>query len=114
MPRYSPSQLRWSEQTQTYVLSSDGQTSQQAFTCDWLEQIASFSFHSRSGMYYTVRKQRVQRGDVYWYAYRRLQGRIVKRYLGKTTDLTFARLEEIARLLESESGANQPSSQSYQ
>lgn len=114
MPRYSPSQLRWFEQAQTYILSSDGQASQQAFTCDWLEQIASFSFHSRSGMYYTVRKQRVQRGGVYWYAYRRLHGRIVKRYLGRTTDLTFARLEQIAHLLESASGADQRFSPPHQ
>jgi ATP/maltotriose-dependent transcriptional regulator MalT len=107
MPRYTPSQLRWSEQAQSYVLSIGDQTSTQALTSDWLEQIASFSFHSRWGMHYTVRKQRVQRGGSYWYAYRRLHGRIVKRYLGRTADLTLARLEEIARLLESASGSRQ-------
>src|SRR5260221_5864467 len=107
MPRYTPSQLRWSEQAQSYVLSIGDQTSTQALTSDWLKQIASFSFHSRWGMHYTVRKQRVQRGSNYWYAYRRLHGRIVKRYLGRTADLTLARLEEIARLLESTSGSRQ-------
>ncbi len=107
MPRYTPSQLRWSEQAQSYVLSIGDQTSTQALTSDWLKQIASFSFHSRWGMHYTVRKQRVQRGSSYWYAYRRLHGRIVKRYLGRTADLTLARLEEIARLLESTSGSRQ-------
>ncbi len=108
---YTPSQLRWSEQAQSYVLSIGDQTSTQALTSDWLEQIASFSFHSRWGMHYTVRKQRVQRGNNYWYAYRRLHGRIVKRYLGRTADLTLARLEEIARLLESTSGSRQRSLQ---
>src|SRR5260370_15362983 len=107
MPRYTPSQLRWSEQAQSYVLSIGDQASTQALTSAWLEQIASFSFHSRWGMHYTVRKQRVQRGSNYWYAYRRLHGRIVKRYLGRTADLTLARLEEIARLLESTSGSRQ-------
>jgi len=107
MPRYAHYQLRWSEQAQSYVLSIGDQTSTQALTSDWLEQIASFSFHSRWGMHYTVRKQRVQRGSSYWYAYRRLHGRIVKRYLGRTADLTLARLEEIARLLESTSGSRQ-------
>src|SRR5581483_531597 len=107
MPRYTSSQLRWSEQVQNYVLSTDDQASTQAFTSDWLEQVASFSFYSRWGMHYTVRKQRVQRGGSYWYAYRRMDGRIVKRYLGRTIDLTFARLEEIARLLESTSGSHQ-------
>jgi LuxR family maltose regulon positive regulatory protein len=103
MPRYAYSQFRWSEQAQTYVLSIDDQVSEQTLTSDWLEQSESFSFHSRSGMHYTVRKQKGQRGGSYWYAYRRLHGRIVKRYLGKATDLTPARLEEIAHLLESDS-----------
>jgi LuxR family maltose regulon positive regulatory protein len=113
MPRYALSQLRWAEQAQTYVLFIGEQESRQALTSDWLEQIASFSFHSRSGMHYTVRKQKVQRGSSYWYAYRRLHGRIIKRYLGRTADLTFARLEEIARLLESESDSRQLSFQPY-
>jgi LuxR family maltose regulon positive regulatory protein len=114
MPRYAPSQLRWSVLAQTYVLSSGDQVSEHALSSDWLEQIDSFSFHSRWGMHYTVRKQKAQRGSSYWYAYRRLHGRIVKRYLGKTAGLTFARLEEIARLLESESDTDQLSPQSQQ
>ena len=114
MPRYAQSQLRWSEQTQTYVLSIDNRIGEQAFTSDWLEQVASFSFHSYTGMHYTVRKQRVQRGSSYWYAYRRLHGRIVKRYLGKTADLTLARLEEIARLVASEVDAHQHLLQPHQ
>lgn len=103
MPKYAHAQFRWSEQAQTYILSLGDQASEQALTSDWLELSASFSFHSRSGMHYTVRKQRVQRGSSYWYAYRRLHGHLVKRYLGRTADLTLARLEEIAHLLESES-----------
>jgi LuxR family transcriptional regulator, maltose regulon positive regulatory protein len=109
MPRYASHQLRWSEQAQSYILSIGEQVSAQTLTSAWLEQIASFSFRSRSGVHYTVRKQKVQRGTSYWYGYRRLDGRIVKRYLGKTADLTFARLEEIARLLESTSGSRQSS-----
>ncbi len=103
MPRYAHAQFRWSEQAQTYILSMGDQASEQALTSDWLERSASFSFHSRWGMHYTVQKQRVQRGSSYWYAYRRLHGHLVKRYLGRTADLTLARLEEIAHLLESES-----------
>ena len=56
-------------------------------------QVASFSCHCRSGMRYTVRKQKVRRGNDYWYAYRRLYGRIVKRYPGRTADLMLACLE---------------------
>jgi LuxR family transcriptional regulator, maltose regulon positive regulatory protein len=105
MPRYAHAQVRWFEQAQTYLLSIGDQVSEQALTSDWLEQTNSFSFHSRWGMHYTVRKQRVQRGSSYWYAYRRLHGRLVKRYLGRTADLTLARLEQIAHLLEGASEA---------
>lgn len=107
MPRYVDSQFRWSEQTQAYVLYIGDQASEQVFDKDWLEQVASFSFHSRRSIHYTVRKQKVQRGSNYWYAYRRLNGHIVKRYLGKTADLTLARLEEVACLLESTSNTHQ-------
>src|SRR5690242_1257828 len=109
MPKYAQSQLRWSEQAQTYLLYIGDQVSEQVLSSDWLEQVASFSFHSRWGMHYTVRKQKVQRGSSYWYAYRRLHGRIVKRYLGRTVDLTLARLEEVACLLESTSDPHQSS-----
>lgn len=104
MPTYAPSQYRWSEQTQNYVLSIGETIRQEALSGEWLEQITSFAFHSRSGMHFTARKQKVQRGTNYWYGYRRLHGRLLKHYLGKTSDLTLARLEEVARLLENESG----------
>ena len=107
MPRYAHAQLRWSEQAQSYALFIGEQASKQPLTREWLEQNTSFAFHSRLGTHYTVRKQRVQRGSSYWYAYRRQHGRIVKRYLGKTEDLTYARLEEIARLLEGMPDAQQ-------
>src|SRR5579859_2279837 len=40
----------------------------------------------------TVRKERRQRGGVYWVAYRRQQGQLHKVYLGRTCTLTKARL----------------------
>lgn len=100
MPRYAHAQLRWSEPVQRYLIFIDEQATEQSLCSDWLEQIASFAFHSRWGMHYTVRRQRAQRGGSYWYAYRRLHGRIVKRYIGRSADLTLARLEEIAHRLE--------------
>ncbi|HEX4715323.1 MAG TPA: hypothetical protein VH164_10380, partial [Ktedonobacteraceae bacterium] len=106
MPTYAPPQYWWSEQTQNYVLSIGETIRQEALSGEWLEQITSFAFHSRSGMHFTARKQKVQRGTNYWYGYRRLHGRLLKHYLGKTSDLTLARLEEVARLLENESGQN--------
>ncbi|HEY4385296.1 MAG TPA: LuxR C-terminal-related transcriptional regulator, partial [Ktedonobacteraceae bacterium] len=50
----------------------------------------------RSGTHYTARKETVQQRGAYWYAYCSLHGRTLKRYLGRTADLSIARLEEIA------------------
>jgi LuxR family transcriptional regulator, maltose regulon positive regulatory protein len=60
----------------------------------WLTDDAarSFSFRSPQGTY-TARKERRQRGGVYWVAYRTAAGRQHKVYLGKADDLTPERLE---------------------
>jgi LuxR family transcriptional regulator, maltose regulon positive regulatory protein len=68
---------------------------------DWLEQVKSFAFSSRSGTDYTVRKEKMQRGGSYWYGYRSLAGKTVKRYVGRTADLSMARLEAVAHSLGS-------------
>lgn len=64
----------------------------------WLEEIGSFAFSSREGNHCTLLKERVQR-SVYWYAYRTQQGKTRKRYVGRTIDLSLARLEQISALL---------------
>jgi LuxR family maltose regulon positive regulatory protein len=65
---------------------------------EWLDTVASFSF---SGKYaqLTVRKEPRQHGETYWYAYRRNGQKMSKRYLGRTSELTLTRLEEVAREL---------------
>jgi LuxR family maltose regulon positive regulatory protein len=86
MPRRIPYRLQWSSSTQEYVVFYDGRpvtpriepVSQHWFA--WLETISSFSFQSRSGAGCTVRKESVQRGGTYWYAYRRKGQRMVKGY----------------------------------
>ncbi len=47
----------------------------------------------------TVRKERRQRGGDYWVAYRRCQGRVRKAYLGATSQLTQACLDQVAQRL---------------
>src|SRR6266702_3276877 len=64
----------------------------------WLTEATAFSFESRDGKF-TARKERVQRGGEYWKAYRRSQGKLLHSYLGKSKDLTFTRLTEVAQLL---------------
>src|SRR5512135_3042885 len=67
----------------------------------WLDQVSSFAFHGQSGSF-TARKETKQRGALYWYAYRKTQGKLVKKYLGKTASLSLARLEQVAGGLPAE------------
>jgi LuxR family transcriptional regulator, maltose regulon positive regulatory protein len=102
MPQDPLALLRFSLQEQGYTLtngalplSSEIPLSHQAWQA-WLQTVSSFAFENRSGEHYTIRKERLQRGDAYWYAYRSIGGRTKKRYLGRTADLSFERLEELS------------------
>ncbi|GCE50143.1 regulatory LuxR family protein [Thermosporothrix hazakensis] len=64
----------------------------------WLDEHISFSFRGLQGTVTFLKEARV-RGSAYWYAYRSQDRRTVKRYAGKTSDLTFARLEALAKSL---------------
>jgi LuxR family transcriptional regulator, maltose regulon positive regulatory protein len=57
--------------------------------------VDSFAFHGCAGAY-TVRKERIRAGNAYWYAYRRVEGRVHKQYLGKSEAVTIERLEQAA------------------
>lgn len=67
---------------------------------EWLESaFDSFRYVPKSNEpAYTVRKESIK-GSAYWYGYRKRQGKLNKRYIGKTGDLTESRLEEVAALL---------------
>jgi LuxR family maltose regulon positive regulatory protein len=68
----------------------------------WLEQVSSFAFSGKGG-HYTARKEARQRGGRYWSAYLAMGEHLTKKYLGKTADLTLARLEHIAGTLHAQS-----------
>jgi len=71
----------------------------------WLEGHTAFYFESTVGTF-TARKE-LRRGSWYWYAYRKHRGKLKKQYLGKSVELTGARLLSGAEALEwriSESG----------
>ncbi|MFQ3684043.1 LuxR C-terminal-related transcriptional regulator [Roseiflexus sp.] len=74
----------------------------------WLndEQTTSFVYRSASGGF-TARRER-QRNGWYWYAYRRIGGRLHKRYLGRASDLNTARLHHIDMAF---AAGDQPASQ---
>ena len=70
----------------------------------WLEQATVFACR-RADVSFTARKERKQRGGWYWTAYYRHAGQRFKAYLGKSEELTLARLHEIARRLAERSRA---------
>jgi len=63
----------------------------------WLESIGSFRFKpSSDSKPYTVRKE----SGIYWYGCRKVAGKVRKKYIGKSSSLNVAKLEEIAEALE--------------
>ncbi len=93
--------LIWRADRQLYELDEQDGKPFLPLTCDeeqwvtWLENTSAFSFQGQQGQM-TVRKEARPRGDQYWYAYRRVGSKMRKKYLGRSTTLTLARLEEIA------------------
>ena len=63
----------------------------------WVEAIGSFRFEpSGDGKPYTVRKE----ASGYWYGCRKVAGKVRKKYIGKSSEVSVAKLEEIAEALE--------------
>ncbi len=102
MPRRAARSICWSPERQRYEVWDGGRPDAAAVLPEgdawlaWLDGCASFAFQGRSGARCTVRKETLRRGGAYWYGYRSLRGRTVKRYIGRTADLRLARLEEVA------------------
>src|SRR5215472_16152933 len=107
MPKIAAYTLAWSPSHHAYKLFE----SQRDVALDvvpgspawfaWLAEVSSFAFSGQAG-FYTARKEAAQRGDRYWYAYLRSGQKLAKKYLGKTADLTLARLEEVAGILNAD------------
>ena len=63
----------------------------------WLKSATSFRFEpSGDSKPYTVRKE----ASAYWYGCRKIAGKVRKKYIGKSSEVTVAKLEEIAEALE--------------
>ncbi len=65
----------------------------------WLDQPGSRAFRFEHGELRFTARRELQRGNWYWYAYRRQDGRLRKAYLGRSTELTLARLVEVGARL---------------
>jgi hypothetical protein len=63
----------------------------------WVESISSFRFEPSSGhKACTVRRE----PSGYWYGCRKIEGKVRKKYIGKTSEISIAKLEKIAAALE--------------
>lgn len=65
---------------------------------EWLERARSFRYDGPTGSYTARREQRA--GRQFWYAYRRVDGKLRKTYMGRPPQLSAELLEETARLLD--------------
>jgi LuxR family maltose regulon positive regulatory protein len=103
MPKVAAYALGWSSSQQAYILTEGESLASLSIVLDspawfaWLDQVSSFAFTGKSGSY-TARKE-TRHGDLYWYAYLRIGEKLTKKYLGKTSIMTIARLEEIAGVI---------------
>lgn len=113
MQHMASSTLSWSVVHQVYERSDAKlpevlrMTNEDPAWFAWLDEVSSFAFYGQRGSF-TARKETKQRGAVYWYAYRKLEGKLAKKYLGKTADLTFARLEDVAGVLHADRATGAP------
>ncbi len=62
---------------------------------NWLSEHTAFAYQGMPISFTARREQRP--GGSYWYAYKRVHGRLLKRYLGRGADLTEQRLQEVAQ-----------------
>jgi hypothetical protein len=70
---------------------------------DWLAHNALFYLESQEGTF-TARRE-LRGGTAFWYAFRRHRNKLYKAYLGRSTDLTYARLVAVAQQLAEKAGA---------
>ena len=104
MPKAAAYRLTWLPEREIYELRESQHNQVLPVTPGshawfaWLATIPSFTFKGQAGQL-TVRQEVRPRGGAYWYACRRIGRKMAKRYLGLTSGLTPARLEEVAAQL---------------
>lgn len=64
----------------------------------WLREfnVTSFHYESDSGKFTARKEERPSSTNEYWYAYRKIKGKLRKVYLGVTDELSGDRLEQVA------------------
>jgi LuxR family transcriptional regulator, maltose regulon positive regulatory protein len=107
MPKAAPYLLAWSSSHQSYTLSERAKNEMLDILPEshawfvWLDEAPSFTFQGKAGSY-IARKEANRPGEGYWYAYIRTGKKLLKKYVGKTADLTLTRLEDVAGVLHAD------------
>ena len=106
MPKPAIAQVVWNVQDASYQVHQKAKgTSLPTMDFEgqiwrsWLAERSSFAFQSKDGYRFTARKEVRARGNSYWVAYRKVAGKLTHSYIGRSEDVTLARLEQVARSL---------------
>ncbi|GHO93966.1 LuxR family transcriptional regulator [Reticulibacter mediterranei] len=106
MPRTAQWVLRWSSERDSYELLGQGNVcvlqGKSEWLLDWLMAHSSFSFQGKQGRVSLLKEARSRGEEGYWYAYRSYRRQTLKKYAGRSADLTVDRLETVARALTNE------------
>src|SRR5260370_19637111 len=103
MPKTARFTLCWSAEQGLYQLYEHGHFVLEANGASWFTWLiahTSFSFHGRDGRCNLLKETRKESGEGYWYAYQRQGKQVAKRYVGRSVELSTARMEEIARTFQ--------------
>ncbi|HEV2663070.1 MAG TPA: AAA family ATPase, partial [Ktedonobacteraceae bacterium] len=111
MPKSAQYRVRLSPEGSGYLLTGQENEASRILSevdwRNWLEEHRAFAFYGRNGQINLLKEKRERGGEGYWYAYRRHAGRMVKRYLGRSAQVSMERLEEVSMLLANEGEAEQ-------
>src|SRR5215831_17141005 len=95
MPKRATPTLIWSAEQTSYGLFVQKEALLQAESPAWFAWLAthtSFSFQGQHGSLHLQKETRPRGKEGYWYAYRRQGKHMVKHYVGRSADLSMARL----------------------
>jgi len=117
MPKTSTYTLCWLPEQVRYELRERGKvlpvtvSPEGELWHEWLAAHSALAFQGRQGKLTLLKEKRARGEEGYWYAYRSQHGRTRKKYLGRSSDLTLARLEKTASALteEGNTGAHEQS-----
>lgn len=100
MPKKAEYQIVWSKMLGSYELFHGSFSFPLASSSSlelWLDHATTFHFCSSTGHTFTLRREVKQRGGGYWYGYKRVNGRVEKKYIGEKRNVTIEVLEAVAR-----------------